>query len=171
MSDVKFVRIRGRIVPIRKKQADGIKAIGAASVIAGGGGYIAGRLLRKADRAHQLAFDFGMKNPDTMDNMIKTLKGLNSAHRVKQVAKGISIASRFAATGLGAVGLHSLLRNEKDSATKDAAKLAGAAGVSELASRGLYAGFKKKIPFSMKVSPKLKTAGLDLLKKVVKAKL
>jgi len=173
MSDVKFVRIRGRIVPIRKKDnaKEGTALLGASALIAGAGGYISGAKTRRAERAHQMAFDFGMNNPDTPSNIQKTLAGFKAARKRLHTAKRFSMASRFIATGIGTVAISKLLSKEDDSGLKEAGNIAVAAGVSEVASRGIYLGFKKRLPFGLKFSPNTKSSTFNLLKNIVKSRL
>lgn len=174
-NEVKFVRIKGRVVPIRQKKHEkerkqGAALLGLGLATSGIGGYIAGKNLRKADKYSQMTFDFmeerrGAKLPkgvkDIFDGFKKSRKKLNMASK-------ISKGSRLVGTGLTFVGIERLLRNEKDSGTKEAAKIFGAAVAADMANRSFLKGARIKARVS---SGKSLRAGKELFKAFFKVRI
>lgn len=173
MEKPRFIRKNGRIIPIFSKDPKkdkGAKQIAAGAVVAGGGGLIAGIKIRKADSMHQQVFDFfeekkGVKLPKGVQSIEQ---GFHKANMKLRFSKRLAFGARLAASALVFTGIANVLHDEKDSDLKSMVKVGGAAVASELVSRGIYAGFKKKIPFSMPISPATKKAGLDIFNRLIK---
>lgn len=169
----RFIRVNGRIIPIfskDKKKDRGVKELALASTVAAAGGLIAGIKTRKADNMHQQVFDFfeekkGVKLPKGVDDITT---GFIKASNKYRFAKRIAFGARLGAAAIAFAGINNLLHNEKDSDLKSAAKLTGAAVTSELVSRGIYSGFRKKQPFSMPISQGTWNSSKKLLKSLFK---
>lgn len=173
---IRFIRKNGRIIPIHPKkpkmtdQEKGVASIGAGVAVAGVGGLAAGVKLRKAEKISQMTFDFMEDKPNSKlpKGVVDIHDGFVKARTKMRVAKRFSVTSRWAASGLIFMGVSKALKNEKDSEAKELAKVGAAAASGEIVSRGIYAGFKKKLPFAMPFSSEAKKASVRILKSVFK---
>lgn len=174
MGDVKFIRKNGRIIPIKvKDHHKGVAGLAGAGLVTGAGGYIAGKKIRKAEKISQMTFDFMNDKPFSKlpKGVIDVHDGFFKARTKLNVARKFAVGSRWAGSGLAFYGLTKLMKNEKDSTTKEMSKIAVAGIASEVVSRGIYAGFKRKLPFSLALNTHAKSSGVSLIKAFVKKKL
>lgn len=134
------------------------------------GGFIAGHKLRAAESISQQTFDFMNDKPfsklpkgviDVHDGMFKARTKLNAI-------KKFSTGTRIAASAIAFAGIHKLIQDKKDSNAKEMAKIGAAAIASEAVTRGIYAGFKRRNPFTVPLKQATKSGGVTIMNEFLK---
>jgi hypothetical protein len=170
--NVRFVRINGRVIPIRmtKDQKDGAKIAATGLGLGAAGGYVAGLKLRKAENISQQTFNFMEDKPFSKlpKGSIDIHDGLLKARTKLKFAKKFAYSSRILASTIAFAGIHKMMKKEKDSSIKEASKLGAAAVASEVVTRGLYSGFSKKSPFNVPLKASTKAGASEFMSSLIK---
>ena len=104
MSDIKFIRRNGRIIPIKQKKKEAAGLVGAGIGFSAVSGYISGNVLKKAEKISQMSFDFGMDAPfSKLPKGVKSAaEGMNKASIRLKIAKvGLKSSRVIGATLIG----------------------------------------------------------------------
>jgi hypothetical protein len=167
-SDVKFIRVRGRIIPIRKKTATGAQEIAAGAATAYGGSVLAAKILKASEKRSQRSFDFGMDKTNKLPRFAKDpIQGMKQA-RFGLKASKVTLGAAGLIGGFGiAKGLKSIIKPE-DTKTDLGIEL-----VSYGAASQLKVGFARSFGLNPKMGiPRpVKAAGKELLARLLSKQL
>lgn len=178
--NVRFIRVRGRIVPIRSKKTTKGRD-GAASLLAGAGflgaSFVAGKKVISADKMHERAMDFAMDEPfsrldkkftEPSSQMFAARKKLKNAGRMKKFSR--IIGATF--IGLGAERLSEKAGLSDGLGSQFASELVGVSagvGAESLFRKGAGVKFKDQLKSTgIKVPDAIKRFGRRILKKKFK---
>lgn len=158
--EVRFIRINGRVVPIKKRKIDGVAALGGAAAISTGAGIYAAESVKKSNFAYARSANLrgasklviSKKAPAYMklvrDSAEFRIAGKKLArHGFGALAFGVSTAS-----ALATLGVHKLSNKNTPEETK-MAKSAAISGLITAAGLGVF-GRKAKLGSLVKMARK-----------------
>ena len=168
MSDVKFIRKNGRIIPIRQKQRDGVKQVAAGAATAYGGSVLAASILKASEKRSQMSFDLGMDGKGKLPRMAKTAaQGMNQARFGLKVSRATLFGSGLLGGFVISKGLNKIVQPESTGA-----ELAVEAASYGAASQ-LKVGFARSFGLRPKISiPRpVKAVGKEIIARLISKQL
>lgn len=179
-NDIKFVRINGRIVPIKKKKEKFLDKsstqagifIGSGSAAAALGGIYSGKKFKQAEKFSQMSFDFAKeKKGSFLPKGVKDISsGFAKARDKALLSKRFRIYSGIVGSSLISLGFNKgfeALGYEERTLKQEAAREAGAVVATAAVMRGFEKGSGQK--FGIKSSFKIPESAKKVSKSILKA--